>query len=205
MIASKFEYKSMSCQVKNWTFDRILFILRSFIKNNFDREIVMRFMQSIENSRAAFIGAFTAAAFAAGTAATTLTSSPAYAQDQVAAVPGGVDLRGAIIESRKGLKDHGGYLVIWYDARHQWDAERLVLTLKDMGKENVVALPGRTDGMFQLMAGGRMDRNLYDLNDARSGRLGATAINFANQRNIAYMEFEDGAPDIVHELDRRLS
>ena len=55
------------------------------------------------------------------------------------------------------------------------------------------------------MAGGRMDRNLYVLDDARSGRLGATAINFATQRNISYMDFEDGAPDIVHELDRHLA
>ena len=44
----------------------------------------------------------------------------------------------------KTSKANGGTLVIWYDARHQWDAERVVLTLKDMGKQNIVALPGRT-------------------------------------------------------------
>jgi hypothetical protein len=200
MIASKFEYKSILCQVKNWTYDRIFCILQSFIKENFEREIVMGLMQSIENSRAAFIGAFTAAALTAGTAATTLTSSPAHAQDQVASYQP-VGKKSAWMAS----KEHGGTLVIWYDARHQWDAERLVLTLKDMGKENVIALPGRTDGMFQLMAGGKIDKHLYDLNDARSGLLGATAIDFANERNIAYMDFEDGAPDIIHELDPRLA
>ncbi len=99
-----FKYLSVTCQVKNWTSDRILCILRSFIKDNFDREIVMRLMQSIANSRAAFIGAFTAAAFAAGTAATTLTSAPApaHAQDQVAAATQTANLPGKHVTLRVG-------------------------------------------------------------------------------------------------------
>lgn len=209
MNVSLFKYTAHKCQVKNWTFDQLLCIVPALLKDQFRKVIDMGLMQRISESRAAFISAFAGAAMTLGMggAAATFGSAPAQAQsdNQVAAAPHGVDMRGAIIESRKGLDDHGGYLVIWYDARHQWDADGLVAALKQRGTENVVALPGRTDGKFQLIAGGKMDRTLYDIDDARSGFLGARAVSLVGSRNIAYMDFEEGAPDFAHELDRRLA
>lgn len=72
---------SKHCQEKNWTIRDYLYILMLLFKNRFHKVNIMGFMQKISESRAAFIGAFTAAAFAAGTAATTLGASPANAQD----------------------------------------------------------------------------------------------------------------------------
>ena len=139
----------------------------------------------------------------------------AGAQDQqVAEAPGpqqaainteieGVDRRGAILASREGLEEHGGYLVIWYDEVNHIDAMGLVLSLKDAGKENVVALAGRDDGMFQVYAAGRKIPGLFSLEDARNGTLGGEALIFAGQRNVV-MNFGDDAPEIVEHLSRNL-
>ena len=110
--------------------------------------------------------------------------APTLAQQSSAVTTQEVDLRGAIIASRKGLKEHGGFLVIWYDERNKWDAGLLFHMLKEMGTQKIIILAGRTDGNFQLIAGGRTDKNLYDLNDARSGLLGAMAINLRDQMGI---------------------
>ena len=140
----------------------------------------MGLVKRLADYRGASARAMAGVAALGGVAMTSLDANPAKAQDQTPSYQP-VSKK----DAWKTSKANGGTLVIWYDARHQWDAERLVLTLKDMDKQNVVALPGRTDGMFQLMAGGKIDRHLYDLNDARSGLLGATAIDFANERNIS--------------------
>jgi hypothetical protein len=88
-----FEPNQNECQVENWTFDKKMCIMTALFEDRFRKVTKMGLMQSIANSRAAFMGVFTAAAFTAGTA---------LAQDnQVAAVPT-VDLPGKHVTLRVG-------------------------------------------------------------------------------------------------------
>jgi len=110
-------------------------------------------------------------------------SAPGLAQDGLSSLAE-VDKRGAWQESREGRDEHGGFLVIWYDRRHEWDAEGMLHNLKSSGMEHVVALPGRTDGQFQLLAGGKINRYLFSLEEARDGTLLGEAQIWAGQRGI---------------------
>ena len=133
-------------------------------------------------------------------------SPAASAQDQIANAPAGqssvehVDKRGAW----KASKENGGTLVIWYDARYHDDAMASLKALQMLGKRNVVAKAGLNDGTFMMIGAGNTSPVKYTIRDVRDGTFLDDAQQYANRFKIAHVDFDDGVPDVVQELDRQI-